>query len=124
MSSYNKLMNELLGGLFMKKVIPIFFAVDDNYAKFLLVTLESIFENASKDYSYDVVVLNTGLKEESKQMINKYSKENVNVIFFDVRHKLQKIAQNLAIRDYYTKATYYRLFIADLFPQYSKALYF
>ena len=107
----------------MKKVIPLFFAVDDNYAKFLVITLESIFENASKDYKYDVVVLNTGLKEESKNLIKKYSSEDVNIIFFDVRHKLQLISQDLSIRDYYSKATYYRLFIADLFPQYEKALY-
>ena len=107
----------------MKKVIPLFFAVDDNYAKFLVITLESIFENASKDYKYDVVVLNTGLKEESKNLIKKYSSEEVNIIFFDVRHKLQLISQDLSIRDYYSKATYYRLFIADLFPQYEKALY-
>ena len=46
----------------MKKVIPLFFAVDDNYAKFLVITLESIFEKSSKYYKYDVFVLNTGLK--------------------------------------------------------------
>ena len=107
----------------MKSVIPLFFAVDDNYVKFLSVTLESIFENCSKDYSYDVVVLNTGLKQESKNILNKYLSDDVNIEFFDVRYKLQKISQDLSIRDYYTKATYYRLFIADLFPQYDKALY-
>ena len=48
----------------MKTIIPLFFAVDDNYVKFLSITLESIFDNASKDYSYDVVVLNTGLKDK------------------------------------------------------------
>lgn len=107
----------------MKPVIPLFFAVDDNYAKFLAITLESILENASKDYSYDVVVLNTGLRSESKALLSKYVSNDVNIEYFDVRMKLQKIAQDLSIRDYYSKATYYRLFIADLFPQYSKALY-
>lgn len=107
----------------MKPVIPLFFAVDDNYSKFLAVTLESILENASKDYAYDIVVLNTGLRKESKLLLNKYVNEDVNIEYFDVRMKLQKIAQNLSIRDYYSKATYYRLFIADLFPQYNKALY-
>ena len=107
----------------MKPVIPLFFAVDDNYAKFLAVTLESILDNASKDYAYDIIVLNTGLRKESKLLLNKYVNEDVNIEYFDVRMKLQKIAQNLSIRDYYSKATYYRLFIADLFPQYEKALY-
>lgn len=107
----------------MKKVIPLFFAVDDNYSSFLSITLESILENASKDYKYDIVVLNIGLKEESKELISKYNSEDVNIIYYDVRNKLQNISSNLSIRDYYSKATYYRLFIADLFPQYSKALY-
>ena len=107
----------------MKKTIPLFFAVDDNYISFLKVTLESIFENASKDYLYDVIVLNIGLKKESKELLNEYNSDNVKVIYFDVRHKLQKISSDLSIRDYYSKATYYRLFIADLFPQYSKAIY-
>ena len=107
----------------MKKTIPLFFAVDDNYSSFLSVTLESIFENASNEYFYDVIILNIGLKDESKKIIDKYNSENVNIIYYDVRNKLKKIASNLAIRDYYSKATYYRLFIADLFPQYSKAIY-
>lgn len=107
----------------MKTIIPLFFAVDDNYISFLKVTLESIFENASKDYQYDVIVLNIGLKEKSKELLNKYNNDYVKIIYYDVRLKLQKISSNLAIRDYYSKATYYRLFIADLFPQYSKALY-
>lgn len=107
----------------MKPIIPLFFAVNDNFAKYLKVTLESIFENASKDYAYDVVILNIGLKEETKKMLNKYKSKNVKIIFYDVRYKLQKIAQDLSIKDYYNKATYYRLFVADLFPQYNKALY-
>ena len=54
----------------MKKTIPLFFAVDDNYSSFLSVTLESIFENASNEYFYDVIILNIGLKDESKKIID------------------------------------------------------
>lgn len=107
----------------MKTIIPLFFAVDDNYVKFLSITLESIFDNASKDYSYDVVVLNTGLKDESKELLNKYNNDYVNVIYFDLSEKLNNVSKDLKVRDYYSKATYYRLFIQDLFPQYNKALY-
>ena len=107
----------------MKTIIPLFFAVDDNYIKFLSITLESIFDNASKDYSYDVVVLNTGLKDESKEVLNKYNNDYVKVIYFDLSEKLNEVSHNLKVRDYYSKATYYRLFIQDLFPQYNKALY-
>ena len=37
-----------------KGVIPIFFATDDNYLPFLSITLESLGENASKEYDYEI----------------------------------------------------------------------
>ena len=40
-----------------KSIIPIFFAVDDGYAPFLGVTLESMFEKASKNYFYNMVLM-------------------------------------------------------------------
>ena len=46
----------------MSKRIPIFFACDDNFVKYTIVTLTSIIENASKDYLYNVHVLNSILK--------------------------------------------------------------
>ena len=36
---------------------------------------------------------------------------------------LTAIEKKLPLRDYYSKTTYYRLFIADMFPQYDKAIY-
>lgn len=49
-----------------KTIIPIFFAVDDGYAPFLGVTLESMFEKASKNYFYNIHVLNNGINDEYK----------------------------------------------------------
>jgi len=37
-----------------KNIIPIFFAVDNNYAPFLAVSLQSMLEHASTDYFYEV----------------------------------------------------------------------
>ena len=45
-----------------KGIIPIFFACDDNYVKFTMITLKSIMVNASKDYEYRVYILNTDIK--------------------------------------------------------------
>ena len=41
------------------EVIPIFFAVDDVYSPFLAVTLQSLIENASKNYYYSIKILYT-----------------------------------------------------------------
>ena len=105
------------------KEIPIFFATDDNYAAFLAVALKSILDNASKDYFYKIHVLNTGLTLKNKTYIKEVLTENASLSFVNVKEELDKISSMLHLRDYYSKATYYRFFIAKLFPQYTKVLY-
>ena len=104
-------------------VIPIFFAVDDSYLPFLAVSLESLIENASKSYYYSIKILYTDISEENKKKINKYERNNVKIEFVDLNYYIKKVKDKLHTRDYYTKTTYFRLFIPDLYPQYNKALY-
>ena len=44
--------------------IPIFFSTDDNYIPYLDVAIGSLIKNASKEYSYRIIILNTGLSSE------------------------------------------------------------
>lgn len=105
------------------EVIPIFFAIDDGYVPFLAVALESLIENSSKQYYYSIKVLYTNISEENKKKINKYKRENVNIEFVDLNYYIEKVKDKLYTRDYYTNTTYFRLFIANLYPQYNKAIY-
>ena len=105
------------------EVIPIFFAVDDVYIPFLAVALESLIDNSSKDYYYSVKILHTNVSEENRNKIYKYKRENVDVEFVDLNYYIERVKDKLYTRDYYTKSTYFRLFVPDLYPQYSKALY-
>lgn len=105
------------------EVIPIFFAVDDGYMPCLAVALESLIDNASKNYYYSIKVLYTSINEENKRKINKYKRENVSIEFVDLNYYIEKIKDKLYTRDYYTKTTYFRLFIPNLYPQYTKAIY-
>ena len=105
------------------RTIPIFFAVDDGYIPFLAVTLESLIENSSKEYKYEIKVLYTSVSEENKNKILKYESKNFNIEFVDLNYYIEEIQEKLHTRDYYTKTTYYRLFIPNLYPQYDKALY-
>ena len=105
------------------EVIPIFFAVDDGYMPFLAVALESLIENSSKNYFYSIKVLYTSVNEENKRKINKYKRDNVSIEFVDLNYYIEKVKDKLYTRDYYTKTTYFRLFIANLYPQYDKAIY-
>ena len=105
------------------EVIPIFFAIDDGYMPFLAVALESLIHNASKNYYYSIKVLYTNIDEENKRKINKYQSANVNIEFVDLNYYIEKVKDKLYTRDYYTKTTYFRLFIPNLYPQYDKAIY-
>ena len=105
------------------KVIPIFFAVDDGYVPFLAVALQSIIENSSKEYFYSIKILYTNIEEENKKKILKYERENIKIEFVDLNYYIEDVKDKLYTRDYYTKTTYFRLFIPNLYPQYDKAIY-
>jgi lipopolysaccharide biosynthesis glycosyltransferase len=107
-----------------RKVVRLFFTVDDNYIPFLSTTLASIVAHASKKYTYRINVLHTGLSMESRKTLKKYqNNKNIFVSFFNVSAKMQSLSVRLDVRDYYTITTYYRLFIPGLFPTLNKGLY-
>lgn len=105
------------------KIIPLFFAVDDNYVPHLCVALRSIIDNCSKNYFYHINVLIEELTTDSKNAIRQFESEKISVKFYSVTQKLRGICARLHLRDYYTKATYYRFFIPEMFPEYSKGIY-
>ncbi len=106
-----------------KEVLPIFFAVDNGYIPFLAVSLQSLVDNSSKNHFYLIKILYTNISEENMEKIKKYERENVNIEFVDLNYYIEKIKDKLYTRDYYSKTTYFRLFIPNLYPQYNKALY-
>ena len=107
----------------MENKIPIFFGVDDKYIPFLSVTLQSLIDNSSKENYYLIKILYINISEENQEKIKKYERDNVNIEFVDLSYYIQKVQDKLYTRDYYSKTTYFRLFITDLYPQYNKALY-
>jgi lipopolysaccharide biosynthesis glycosyltransferase len=49
--------------------------------------------------------------------------QNASIEFVDVSDKLEAYGRKLNLRDYYTVAIYFRLFIPNMFPQLDKAIY-
>lgn len=105
------------------KEIPIFFAIDDEYIPFFAVALQSLIENASKEYNYLIKILHTNVQTEHIEQIKKYESKNVNIEFVDLSYYIEKVQDKLYTRDYYTNTTYFRLFLPELYPQYDKVLY-
>ncbi len=105
------------------EVIPIFWACDNNFVKYTVVSLKSVMENASKENRYRAYILHVDIEEEMQNKVKAMSRENFDICFVDVRTYLESISDRLPIRDYYSKTTYYRMFIAEMFPEYDKAIY-
>ena len=106
-----------------KQKIPICFATDDNYVPFLTVALASLLDNASKENFYKIYVLTSHLSDENINSIKKHEVENCSIEIVHLTKELDKVQDMFHLRDYYSKETYYRIFIPNLFPQYDKVLY-
>ena len=109
----------------IKQEIPIFFSCDDNYVPYLTVAIKSLIDHTSKDNNYSIIVLNRGLSLQNQSELKEMATDNVKINFEDVTKSMEKINNELQLRlrDYYSAAIYYRLFIPSLFPVYEKAIY-
>lgn len=110
----------------MKTIIPIFFTIDDNYAKYAACAIKSITENSSKDYEYNIIIIHQGLTEENITKLKHLENETFKISFKEMNEGLALITdreENRLRCDYFTLTIYLRLFIADMFPEYDKAIY-
>ena len=106
-----------------EQIIPIYYATDNNFVKYTIVSIYSMIKNASKNYKYHIYILHTEISSEMKNEVLKLGNGNFEISFCDVTDYLKSISDKLPIRDYYSKTTYYRLFIAEMFPELDKAIY-
>ena len=106
-----------------KQIIPVFYACDDAFVKYTIVSLYSMIQNASRDFHYIIYILHAEISDEMKQKVYKLANDCFEIQFVDVTNYLKSISDKLPLRDYYSKTTYYRLFIAEMFTEYSKAIY-
>ena len=83
-------------------VIPIFYACDDRFVKFTIVSLRSMIQNASKDHRYQVYILHTDITDIMQDEVRKLETDHFSILFSDVTDYLHSISEKLPIRDYYS----------------------
>ena len=105
------------------RVIPVFYACDDGYVKYLTVSLKSLIEHSSVRNNYDIHILHTDISLVNQRRLRRLANAYCTITFDDVSKQLQKVSKKLSLRDYYSSTTYYRIFIPDLYPKYDKVLY-
>ena len=83
-----------------ENVLPIVFAFNDEYSKYFSVALQSLIENSSKNYNYDIVALISDVQEDNKKTLLKMMPNNFSLRFFNMKEYLPvkfKDARNQAM---------------------------
>ena len=108
------------------EVIPVFLTIDDGFAKYTSVMIRSIIGNAAPQDHYKIWIIHRGLSDENQQKLEGMATANVEVETHFLKADLSRIAnreENYLRLDFFTLSIFYRLFLADEFPEYDKAIY-
>lgn len=103
------------------KIIPIAFAFDNNLILPACVCISSLMINAKEDTFYDIFILHSShiaLKKEELDKLPQYYK-NCRIQYRQVDETFDSAFEIRGI----TAATYYRLMIPELIPEYDKIIY-
>lgn len=109
-----------------KQLIPIFFTIDKDYAKYLSVAIASLTDNANDEYNYNIHIVYESITPDAIEKLKKYEKPNIRIIFNEMKKGLDLITnrkENLLRTDFFTLTIYYRIFIPFMFKEYDKAIY-
>ncbi len=104
--------------------VELFFSCDEAYAPLAAVTMLSLKENRSPSRDYNLHILHTGIGLTTiSRLTRELSEDGFKLYFHDISRAAAEMSELLHTRDYYSKCTYYRLFIPRLFPDVKKAIY-
>ena len=110
----------------MNREIPIFFTIDDSYAPFLAVALNSAIKNSDPQRNYKAIVLYQDLGTDNISRLQSLQTENFKIELMPIRANMEALDDRMSNRlrcDYFTLTIYFRLFIPSMFPQYDKGIY-
>ncbi len=110
----------------MNREIPIFFTIDNAYAPFLAVALNSAIKNSDEQRSYRAIVLHEGLTDENAKKLKALEREHFKIELTPMKANFDSLDDRMSNRlrcDYFTLTIYFRLFIPAMFPQYDKGIY-
>ncbi len=112
------------------KVVPIFYTITDDYAKYVAASIHSLMQHANPKRHYRVIIMYDRLSLPNRWRLRNMVTKNVAIEFHKMKYNLymQIIVRYCAKRsgsgDFFASAVYYyRAFIARLFPQYDKGIY-
>lgn len=106
-----------------KPIIPIVFATNNAYAPFASVTINSLIQNASEDYFYDIYVFHTELSEYNISILETMKGENYKVKCLCVERFIEREMKYMYTNFHFSKEMFYRILIPSILHQYDRAIY-
>ena len=112
----------------MKTIIPIFFSVNDAYSPFLATAINSIKDNASRDYTYHIHILTDDISLQNREKLSRFADEDFRIEYNPLSERMRSLPgirklEQHCFGAFASLTIYFRLFIPELFPQYNKAIY-
>ncbi len=109
---------------FTQSNICYLFSVNDEYIPYLSVAIMSLISNSSQKNKYDICVLHKNISKQNIKKIENFKQKNISIRFIDMSTYLADIDENiLTTHWHFTKETYYRFYIANIFQDYEKVIY-
>lgn len=112
------------------KIVPIFFAFDNNYVEPAAVAFYSLLNKAHHDVFYQMYVLHSDITEERQNLLQKIIEncKNAQLSFVNTHGFLSEYWQNgtfttKSSNSTFTADTLLRYFAAKFFPQHDKIIY-
>lgn len=111
----------------MTQPIPIFYTISNDFAPYAAVAIQSLRDHISPEQHYQVIIVHQGLTPVTRQNLQSLASDNLELTFYEINDEalnaIQNRKENYLRADFFTPSIFYRLFLADLFPQYDKAIY-
>ncbi len=105
------------------RVVPVVFSVNDYYAPYAGVAIESILENVGERNYYRIYILHAGITAPHIQMLEAIQTPQLSVRCLDIGLLIQNKSVELPEIGHLTKEAFYRLLIPEIFDFYSEVIY-
>ncbi|MBO5948516.1 glycosyltransferase family 8 protein [bacterium] len=104
------------------KMVPVVVSSSNEYVPILSTCIESIKDNSSKEYLYEINILEHNITEDNKRILNtQFKNSNIKLNFINVKDKIAQLEKYVA-ESRFTINTFSRFFIPELLP-YEKCVY-
>lgn len=107
-----------------KEDVIIAFTIDDNYAPFVSVTIESIKEHANPKRNYKVFILGTDISDLHLKAIYSLKSYNIDIQVIEIKDMISKSnIPSLKTLAHINTVAYHRFFIPEILQNYRKTVY-